>query len=85
MNVGIGTEAAQSLFQEYLNWIFGTVYVQSLHCMPSVYPYLTLLSARRQAPASSRVALARRSSCFSVFSCKQGFKALTVMLADWGR
>jgi hypothetical protein len=27
MNVGIGTEAAQFLFQEYTNSIFGTVYV----------------------------------------------------------
>ncbi len=43
----------------------------------SAYPYLTLLSARRQAPASSRVALASRSSCFSVFSCTHtGVEAL---------
>ncbi len=26
MNIGIGTEATQFLFREYINWIFGTVY-----------------------------------------------------------
>ncbi len=26
MNVGIGTEAMQFLFCEYINWIFGTMY-----------------------------------------------------------
>merc|ERR1719300_1365109 len=33
--------------------------------------FLTLWSALKQAPASSRVALARRSSCFSLFSCSR--------------
>ncbi len=26
MNVGIGTEDAQFIFWEYINWIFGTLY-----------------------------------------------------------
>jgi hypothetical protein len=30
MNVGTGTETAQFLFWEYINWIFGTVYFLGL-------------------------------------------------------
>ena len=38
----------------------------------------TAPSALRQAPASSRVAFASRSSCFSLFSCKTSFVTIII-------